>query len=86
LRGIQALPVERGLPGYTDMWVGGAHAELGDSDAAYRLLERSVEERRYSALMCAVDRAFRPLHHELRFEELRRRVGVASIARLRASR
>ena len=46
LKSLGLEPGGRRAPGYADLWVAGAYANLGDTDAALRLVEQSVEERR----------------------------------------
>jgi serine/threonine-protein kinase len=79
-RALEALHLgdsaSAGPPGYADMWVAGAYAELGETDAAFRLVERSIMERRYSALMLNVDQAFDKLRPDPRFPLLVARVGL----------
>jgi eukaryotic-like serine/threonine-protein kinase len=76
LKSLGVEPGGRRPPGYADMWVAGAYANLGDTDAAFRLLEQSVEERRYSALTLNVDQACEPLRSDARFARLVRKVGL----------
>lgn len=54
------------------------YAALGDHDRALELLEQAVDERSYWVIYLNVDPALDPLRGLPRFEELRRRVGLAS--------
>ena len=76
LKSLGLEPGGRRAPGYADLWVAGAYANLGDTDAALRLVEQSVEERRYSAVTLNVEQACDPLRSEARFARLVRKVGL----------
>ncbi|MGH7511455.1 MAG: protein kinase domain-containing protein [Gemmatimonadales bacterium] len=62
--------------GYFGDFIGGAYATLGEWDSAFRVFERAVEERSYSALLLDVDQAYDAVRSDPRFEALRRRVGL----------
>jgi serine/threonine-protein kinase len=54
------------------------YAGLGEKDRAYEWLERMYEERSYYVTWLKVDPVFDPLRAEPRFQDLLRRIGLAS--------
>ena len=69
--GGDALP-----PGYAVQWVASAYAALGDMDEAFRLIDRALEERRFSAILLRSDQAYLAMRSDPRFQELLRRTGL----------
>ena len=68
------LDAASGLPsGYAVQWVAAAHASMGDMDEAFRLMERAVEERRFSTILLRIEHACALMRGDPRFQELLRR-------------
>jgi serine/threonine-protein kinase len=67
---------EEGPRGYFGVFMGGAYATLGEWDSAFRVFERAVEERSYSAVLLDVDQSYDAVRSDPRFSTLRERVGL----------
>jgi eukaryotic-like serine/threonine-protein kinase len=76
LRAVRGESGDRLPPGYAVQWVALAHAFLGDLDEAFRLIDRALDERRFSAILLRADRAYSVIRHEPRFQGLLRRAGL----------
>ncbi|MFN2420512.1 MAG: tetratricopeptide repeat protein [Gemmatimonadota bacterium] len=57
------------------------HAQLGDFDDAFAVLEAAIEEHDPSLRALAADPLLTPLRNDLRYQQLLERVGLASAAR-----
>jgi serine/threonine-protein kinase len=60
-------------PGYSVQWVAAAYAMLGGMDQAFHILQRALEERRFSAILLRVEQSYAPMRADPRFEDLLRR-------------
>ena len=58
------------------MFMGAAYAALGEWDNAFRVFEKAIEERRYSAFLLGVEQAYDAVRADPRFSMLRKRVGL----------
>ncbi len=54
----------------------GTYARLGDTEEAFRWLERAYEERMWSIVLLKPEQVFDPLRSDPRFTALLRKVGV----------
>jgi predicted Zn-dependent protease len=52
------------------------HANLGDPDAAFRELDRAIQERSFSIPLLTIEPMFAPLRADPRWQPLLRRVGL----------
>jgi hypothetical protein len=78
LRELHLAPGSQGTPpAYTAPWVAAAYAALGHAEDAFRVLEKSIEERRFSILMLNVEGTiFDVLRSDPRFPRLTRKLGL----------
>ena len=65
--------------GHTDFYLLRAHAQLGQIDEAFAVLDRLVSERKAITVQVRPDLIFEPLRSDLRFEEFLRAIGLPSI-------
>jgi len=65
----------RSIPRFSFIW---AYAGLGDKEQAFAWLEKAYQERRDRVFLLNVDPLLDPLRSDLRFQDLVRRVGLAS--------
>ena len=65
----------KSIPRFSFIW---AHAGLGDKEQAFVWLERAYHERRDRVFLLNVDPLLDPLRSDPRFQDLVRRVGLAS--------
>jgi serine/threonine-protein kinase len=76
---LRALEAEMGgslPPGYAVQWVASANAVVGDMDAGFRLLDRALDERRFSSILLRTEQSHSPMRSDPRFQELLRRTGL----------
>jgi TolB-like protein/Tfp pilus assembly protein PilF len=77
LKALDFDPAEgRGPPTYTVVWLVAAHASLGDTDEAFRWLERAVADRVFTAPLIGVEEECDPLRGDPRFAALEAAVGL----------
>ena len=65
--------------GHTDFYLLRAHAQLGQIDEAFAILDRLVCERQAIAVQVRPDLIFEPLRSDPRFGEFLRAIGLPSI-------
>jgi hypothetical protein len=63
-------------PGYAVQWVASANAVVGDMDTGFRLLDRALDERRFSSILLRTEQSHSPMRSDPRFQELLRRTGL----------
>jgi tetratricopeptide (TPR) repeat protein len=76
LRVLQSETGDALPPGYAVQWVASAYALLGDADEAFRLLDRALEERRFSAILLRPEQSYSVIRHDPRFQGLLRKTGL----------
>ena len=89
-RAIEARRMLRELqqkPNSDSAWfyIAGAYAALGDKDRAFDWLQKAYAERDFALATIAVNPWMDPLRSDLRFQDLLRRLGLASVAAVPSS-